>query len=49
MSKRGLEGAKFDLTRIIMSVFPHSRLWVGPSRSVVISGPHIQILDTRFV
>ncbi|THG97223.1 hypothetical protein EW026_g4740 [Hermanssonia centrifuga] len=30
-----------------MSVFPHSRLFLGPSKSVLISGPHIQVLDTH--
>jgi len=28
-----------------MPVFPHSRLWFATSQVVVISGPHIQILD----
>ncbi|TFK39886.1 WD40-repeat-containing domain protein [Crucibulum laeve] len=29
-----------------MSVYPHSHLFVGPSETVVISGPHIQVLST---
>ncbi|KAJ7696446.1 WD40-repeat-containing domain protein [Mycena rosella] len=29
-----------------MSVFPHSQLLFSPSQTVVISGPHIQLLDT---
>ncbi|KAK7025061.1 guanine-N(7)--methyltransferase non-catalytic subunit TRM82 [Favolaschia claudopus] len=28
-----------------MSLFPHTRLFVEPSLAIVISGPHIQILD----
>lgn len=29
-----------------MSRFPHSRLFIGTVRSLVITGPHIQVLDT---
>ncbi|KAI6149366.1 WD40-repeat-containing domain protein [Pisolithus tinctorius] len=29
-----------------MSRYPHSRLFIGPVRSVVITGAHIQVLDT---
>ncbi|KAF9475213.1 WD40 repeat-like protein [Pholiota conissans] len=29
-----------------MSFFPHSRVFVGPSKTVDIAGPHIQVLDS---
>ena len=32
-----------------MLVLPHSGLFIGPSLTVVISGPHIQVLDTLYV
>lgn len=32
-----------------MSFFPHSRIFVGPSKTIDIVGPHIQILDTLYV
>ena len=33
----------------VMSSFPHSDLHIGPTRTVVISGPHIQVIDSKFV
>lgn len=30
-----------------MTSLPHTQLLLGPSRSIVIAGPHIQVLDSR--
>ncbi|CCM04168.1 uncharacterized protein FIBRA_06330 [Fibroporia radiculosa] len=30
-----------------MSFFPYSRLLLGPSQSVVVSGPHIEVIDSQ--
>ncbi|KAI0929670.1 hypothetical protein AcW1_007041 [Taiwanofungus camphoratus] len=30
-----------------MSFFPHYRLFLGTSRAIVISGPHIQVIDSQ--
>lgn len=32
-----------------MSFFPHSRIFVGPSKTVDIVGSHIQVLDNLYV
>lgn len=33
----------------LMAIFPYSRLFVGPSFTVAISGPHIQVIDNQYV
>lgn len=30
-----------------MTIFPHSRLFLGTTKAVVISGPHAQIIDSK--
>lgn len=51
-AKKDLVLAFFQLYNTLatkMPVFPHSRVFVGQTKVVDITGPHIQILDKSFV
>lgn len=32
-----------------MSLYPHSRLFIGDTRTVDVAGPHIQVFETTYV